>query len=303
MSKHTSEKHSAHKHAAAEPVTAPKAKEKKSALEQKTLYKTIIVLGIVVIILVFVVLGVYFRSRQLAREDYEALQESIHLEVLPTVEPLPTAEPVEEAEPSPEPTPEPVEIPVDLPYLQSLNSDVDAWICVEGTDIDYPVLYDKTDDPYYLDHTRTGKYSSAGSIFVQDINSRKFADFNTVVYGHNMKDGSMFAQLHRFEDEDFFDEHDTIVVYTNDSVLTYRIFAAYVRDNEHLMKYYSYDTEEDREDYIDDIYDHDGFYRDMEITPDDRIITLSTCTGWTYTRLVVQGVLISEEPGVCITSE
>lgn len=295
MSKHASGKHASARH------SAPPA-EKKPPTPTSRLYKTIAILGLVVIVLALAVLGLYYRSLARSRAEYAELSQMIHIEPTPTAEPEPTAEASEEPEPTPEPTPEPAQIPVDFAYLQSRNSDVDGWIVVEGTDIDYPVLYDTSDDYYYLDHTRTGTYSAAGSIFVEDYNSRDFVDFNTVIYGHNMRDGSMFAQLHYFEDEDFFDSYDTITIYTEDSVLTYQIFAAYVRDNEHLMQYYSYGTEEDRQDYIDDIYDHDGFFNyDIEVTPDDRIVTLSTCTGWTYTRFLVQGVLISEEPGVCVT--
>lgn len=304
MSKHSSGKHSTAKHVelVGEPASKP---VRKASDKTKGLYKTILILGVAVILLAVAVLGLYYRNLTQSRKEYEALSESVHFEPKTTAEPVPTQEPSEEpasAEPVSEPAPEAVQIPVDLPYLQSLNSDVDGWIMVEGTDIDYPVLYDTSDNYFYLDHTRTGNYSIHGSIFVEEYNSRDFQDFNTVVYGHNSSDKTMFAPLHKFEDEDFFDANDTITIYTEDSVLTYQIFAAYVRDYEHLMQYYSYDTEEDRQYYIDDIYDHDGFFNyDVEVTPDDRIITLSTCTGWTYTRFLVQGVLISEEPGVCVT--
>ena len=310
MRKNVSGKHSAHPHTAVVKPTAQIDKKEGGPVGRSNLYKVIVILCVVVFILVAIVLGVFLHNRQMVREEYEALQETVRREPLPTVEALSTVEPLPAVEPEPaatprvfvDPTPVPVEIPVDLSYLQSLNSDVIGWIWIEGTGIDYPVLYDDTDNSYYIDHTRTGKYAKAGSIFVQDINEWDFSDFNTVLYGHNMGDGSMFAHLHRFEKESFFNDYDTVVVYTEDSVLTYKIFAAYVRDNEHLMKYYSYDTKADREAYIDDIYSHDGLYRDdVDVTADDRIISLSTCTGWTYTRLVVQGVLISEEPGIYVS--
>lgn len=301
MSKHSSGKHTSVKHANQTGETPQTPAKEKTPDSTRALYKAILILGVVVIILAVTVLGLYYRNLAQSRAEYAALSESVHLEPVATAEPVPTQEPAEET-PSAEPTPEPVQIPIDLPYMQSLNSDVDGWIMVEGTDIDYPVLYDTSENYFYLDHTRTGNYSIHGSIFVEDYNSRDFQDFNTIVYGHNSSDKTMFAPLHKFEDEDFFEDNDTITIYTEDSVLTYQIFAAYVRDNEHLMQYYSYDTEEDRQYYIDDIYDHDGFFNyDVEVTPDDRIITLSTCTGWTYTRFLVQGVLISEEPGVCVT--
>lgn len=90
-----------------------------------------------------------------------------------------------------------------------------------------------------------------------------------------------------------------IIIYTQDRRLTYRIFAAYVRSNSHLIENYSYETVEDRQAYIDDIYTHDGhFDTSISVTPDDRIISLSTCTGYTSTRYIVQAVLIADESGV-----
>lgn len=205
----------------------------------------------------------------------------------------PTATP----ERTPEPTAEPVIIPVNISEYQGINSDVDGWIFVEGTDIDYPVLYDTGE--YYLNHTYHGKYRFEGSIFYQDYNSRDFIDFNTVLYGHNMLTGSMFGQLHRFEDRDFFDANRIITIYTEQSRLTYRIFAAYTRDNTHIMAWYSFDTEDDRQRYIDEIYTYSGYFdMSIDVKPSDRIITLSTCTGWSPTRFIVQGVLVEEIPAV-----
>lgn len=299
MSKHSPGRHSSLRAERRDRVTPAPEKG-------KTKYMLIIFLCALVCGLAAAAMGVYFGSRWYAREEYAILSESVRFS------PKPMEELVRETDESAEPVAieevtaevELAEIPVDLPYLQSLNSEVEGWICVEGTDIDYPVLYDSTGEDYYLDHTLSGAYSSSGAIFVQNLNNRGFGDFNTVVYGHNMRDSSMFAQLHRFEREEFFDSHDIIVVYMNDRILTYRIFAAYVRNADNILASGSYDTEVERRAYIEEIHTFDGNFRgDVEVTSEDRIITLSTCTGWTNTRLVVQGVLISEEPGVCISSE
>lgn len=217
----------------------------------------------------------------------------------PTPEPTPDTEASQEPTPTPEPTPVPVDIPVDLASMQRANSDVDGWIVMPDSEIDNPVLYDNTDSVYYLDHTRTGEYSASGSIFVDGYNNRDFEDFLTVLYGHNMRDRSMFGSLRSFKDQSYFDSHDTIVIYTEDRKLTYQVFAAYTRDNNHILASTWLDTEEERQAYIDSIYTHDGIFNyDVEVTPDDRLIALSTCTGWTYTRFIVEAVLISDEPGV-----
>lgn len=276
-------------------------------MKKTTFYRILSVVSGIVALSALTVLIVLFLQMRQAKLEHEELLQTVYVqteftpEPSPTPEPTPTppdATPMPSPEPTPEPTPEPVEIPIDFDYLQSRNSDVDGWIILDGTNIDYPVLYDSSDNMYYLNHTRTGAYSSSGSIFVEDCNSRGFTDFNTVIYGHNMGDGTMFRHLHRFENQSFFDENQTVIIYTNDRRLTYKIFAAYTRNNAHLITSYDYETEEDRQAYIDEIYTHSGYFNyDISVTPDDRIITLSTCTGYVQTRYIVQAVLVAEEVG------
>ena len=193
-----------------------------------------------------------------------------------------------------------VEIPINFDYLCSLNEDIIGWITVDGTDIDYPILYDDTIDRYYLYHNYLGTYTLYGSIFMLGENASDFSDFNTVVYGHNMLDGKMFAQLHNFESQSFFDEHKDIVVYTPERKLTYRIFAAYRTDNLNIIVNNDFSTPALRESYIEKIYSHEIksiFDPDTIVTSEDRIITLSTCIANAAYRYLVQGVLISDEEG------
>lgn len=193
-----------------------------------------------------------------------------------------------------------VEIPINFDYLCSLNEDIIGWITVDGTDIDYPILYDDTIDRYYLYHNYLGTYTLYGSIFMLGENASDFSDFNTVVYGHNMLDGKMFAQLHDFESQSFFDEHKDIVVYTPERKLTYRIFAAYRTDNLNIIVNNDFSTPALRESYIEKIYSHEIksiFDPDTIVTSEDRIITLSTCIANAAYRYLVQGVLISDEEG------
>lgn len=246
----------------------------------------------------------------MAKQGYEQLAEQAHsgmvspeyVPATPTPEPTPepTAEPT--AEPSPTPSPEPAEIPVDFEYLCGINDDIIGWITVDGTDIDYPILYDVINNSIYLDHDYWLAYSVAGSIFVQSYNYKDFSGFNTVVYGHDMNNGSMFAQLHRFREHDFFEEHDTITIYTPDRKLTYQIFAAYRTDNKNISVVFDFSTEENRQAYIDRIYTHGAvadFDMDVAVEQDDKIITLSTCyENMNEYRYLVQAVLVSDEPGV-----
>ena len=198
-----------------------------------------------------------------------------------------------------------VPIPIDFAFLLEQNEDIIGWIEVDGTAVDYPILYDDTKMLTYLNRNFLRAYSPYGSVFMLGHNARDYSDFNTVLYGHNMLDGSMFATLHSFEDEDFFNEHRTILVYTPDRVLTYRIFAAYRTDNLNLIVKFPSSTREERQAYIDHIYSHEVkalFDRTVEVTPDDRIITLSTCIANPAYRYLVQGVLVSDEEGVSTAS-
>ena len=179
--------------------------------------------------------------------------------------------------------------------------DIIGWIVVDGTLIDYPILYDTTYNYYYLNHNYEGTSTGYGSIFVLGENAGDFTDFNTVVYGHNMLDGRMFAQLHRFRDKNFFDSHGQIIVYTPERQLTYQVFAVYRRDNLDIIANTDFSTKALIDEYIESVYaqtDLAQFNPALEVTSSDRIITLSTCIGNPAYRFVVQGVLVDEAQAV-----
>lgn len=190
---------------------------------------------------------------------------------------------------------------VDIATLQrEVNPDIYAWITVPGTVIDYPVLQHPEEMDYYLDYNLDGTKGYPGCIYTQRMNSKDWTDPNTVLYGHNMKAGTMFAGLHKFKDKEFFDENRYIHIYTEDGrILVYEIFAAYVSGNEHLLMTYMIQTEDGFQSYLDGICEHTGsgchFLEDRELTAEDRIITLSTCiSGQEMKRYLVQGVFVDE---------
>lgn len=189
-------------------------------------------------------------------------------------------------------------IPVDFEKLQEINDDIYAWITVGGTDIDYPVVQNREDNTYYLTRSAEGG-SFSGAIFSENCNATDFNDVHTVLYGHNMKDGSMFAGLHKFEDEEFFEENRSINVYTPDAVRSYRIFAAYLYDDRHLLE--SADCTDPRvfEAYIEEVFGQRNLYAhiddEMTVEPGDHILTLSTChSSGDGCRYLVQAVLEKE---------
>lgn len=173
------------------------------------------------------------------------------------------------------------EIPIDFAEWQGVNPDVYAWIQIPGTNVNYPILQSATDDVYYLDHTIEGKEGYPGSIYTESINSKDFSDFNTVIYGHDMKDGSMFKHLHKYEDMNFLLENEYVVIYTPEKKLTYRIFAALEYDDRHIINTYGFLTDESKQQFLDSIYGARSMTKnirdDVTVGPSDHILTMSTC--------------------------
>lgn len=188
------------------------------------------------------------------------------------------------------------EIPIDFDSLQQINPDIYAWIQIEGTNINYPIVQSATDDAYYLEHTIEGVAGLPGSIYTENVNSKEFTDFNTLIYGHDMLDGSMFADLHKYADAAFMQEHSNMIVYTPEKKLIYEIAAAIVYDDRHIMKTYDFSQENQRQAYIDSSYGSRSMSNvtreDVPITVDSHIITMSTCiSGHDDQRFLVLAVL------------
>ena len=190
-----------------------------------------------------------------------------------------------------------IDIPVDFHSLREQNPDIYAWITMPGTEIDYPVVQDSNDDSYYLTHTAERTESVSGAVFSEHYNSKDFSDQLTVLYGHNMKDGSMFAGLHQYEDSQFMKDHDEITIYTPNAILKYRIFAAYLSDDKHILLNYNLGREEDsRKAYIDEIMGQRtmkaSLDTDVPVDESSSILTLSTChSAGKDSRYLVQAYL------------
>ena len=168
--------------------------------------------------------------------------------------------------------------PLSFRKLQKLNPDVVSWLTVYGTGIDYPVCYNQQYD-YYLSRTPTGEYSLTGSLFLDDRNSPDFSDFNTIVYGHHMDARVMFGPISNFEDQRYFNEHEYGNLFSQERDWGIHFFA-YVKVDAYDKSIYrtSFNTDEDRQDYLDLIRQRATRTRDVEVGPSDRIIVLSTCS-------------------------
>ena len=192
--------------------------------------------------------------------------------------------------------------PIDFAAKQKENPHIIAWIRIPGTVIDYPIMQSGNDVPenFYLDHNPERKADRNGSIYIQQINRADFGHPNTVIYGHNMRNGSMFAALHKFRDGDFFDKNEYIYVYTPGHILKYRIFSAFVYDDRHILNAFDFSDPDEYADFLEQSLNPISMTKQVrkgvEVTTDDRIITLSTCTSYDRERYLVEGVLIDDQP-------
>ncbi len=192
-----------------------------------------------------------------------------------------------------------VENPIRFDELRKVNADVCAWITLPNTNIDYPIMQSsKADDNFYINHSWEGDYTIDGAIYIQRQNSSGFTDRNTVIYGHNLRNGTMFRHLHKLREEKFFNENEYFYIYTPERILTYRIFAAYRYDNRHILNSFDFSDDAVYAEYLKMAQNPNSLIkltREVELTTDDKIVTLSTCISDERYRYLVQGVLISEQ--------
>lgn len=180
---------------------------------------------------------------------------------------------------------------IDFASLKSVNDDVVGWIYVEAVpDINYPIVHGK-DNETYLHRTYEKNYNFAGTIFVDYENSPDFSDCNTLVYGHNMKNGSMFGHLKKFaEDQETYNKSKYFWILTPDKNYRYEIISAYTTEvNSDTYTLFKGPGDEFQS-YLETIKGYSEIQTDPgELTIKDKIVTLSTCTGNESTRFVVQG--------------
>ena len=196
-----------------------------------------------------------------------------------------------------------VENPIDFASLRVENPDIYAWIYIPDTNVNYPVLQNPTDDSFYLKHDKDGNYSEAGAIYSQLANKTDFSDPVTVLYGHNMNSGGMFATLHYFENKDFFDSHQDMYIYTDGHILTYRVISAYQYDNRHILNSFNFTDKAVVQQYFNTVLNPDSLVKNVregvQLSADsDKIVQLSTCTGdanHLVRRYLVTGELVSDQ--------
>jgi len=161
--------------------------------------------------------------------------------------------------------------------LSETNPDVCAWIWQDGTCIDYPVVIGE-DNEYYLHHLFSGKTNALGCIFVDYRNSGDFSDQNTVIYGHNMKNGSMFHSITDYKDPEVYETRPAMTIYTPEKTYTLELFAGVVESGDEAFFRFNFESDEDFMEYVDELKANSTFTSDIEVEPGDRLVTLCTCS-------------------------
>ena len=174
--------------------------------------------------------------------------------------------------------------------LKSINNNYEMWIEIPNTKINYPIVQGK-DNEYYLKHNFKNESNMSGTIFV-DCNNNIDEDKNIIIYGHNMRNGTMFNNITKFKEESFFNNNNTINIIRNNILYQYEIFSIYVEDESKV----SLDTEfADNEIFVNYALNEGAksiYNKNITITEEDKIITLVTCSyEYTGARTILVGKL------------
>ncbi len=168
--------------------------------------------------------------------------------------------------------------------LQQENTDVKGWIQIDDTIINYPILQ-TTNNEYYLNHNYKRKNSKYGSIFLKDKCDLLNNNSNLIIYGHNMKDEQMFNTLLKYENKNFYDNHKTIKIATNNEESEYSIIAVFksrvfYQDEKNVFRYYNYinfDDEQTYDEYIINCKKIQLYDTGISAKYGEQLITLITC--------------------------
>ena len=233
-----------------------------------------------------------YLAYQSAEKSNEELQEEY-------VRPVATESPslVPSVTQAPIPTPAPVLSPIDVDFAALLerNQDVVGWLYCEGTAVNYPVVQGRTNQQY-LRHDLDGKYKVSGTLMLDSSCNSEFLGKHSIIYGHNMNDGSMFQLLKDFGAQSVFNEHQ--VWYLNTPTGNYQVmlFAFYVTPSDSETYKPDIADKEEFQSWLERVQEQSVVSADIQPTAENRVITFSTCSyDYTDARYVAHGILIPIE--------
>lgn len=250
---------------------------------------------IVILVLVMVVSGVGVIRDQLESKRQRELQESLAQLASQTTEETRIeieTEPETEAE-----TEAPYVSPIDFASLQAQNPDTIGWIRVPGTRIDYPIVQ-YTDNDKYLHTDFDGNESVYGSIYLDCDSESDFSGWNNPIYGHHMKDGSMFKDVVRYKEEAYFKEHQYFEIYTPERTIHLKAVACYYSDASGIVRKTKFKSQESFDAWVEERL-APCTYAQMPEEPVDSMFVLVTCSYETNdARTLLYAVEVDEDGNV-----
>ena len=252
----------------------------------------------------FFVGWIYYTEKEYAEGD--AVYEDILADVVISEEEVlgESSEPASETGEQEEDTVETVQeenllVPeIDFASLKAINGDVVGWLYLPDTVINYPVVQG-SDNSYYLKRLVDGSYNANGSLFVDYQNEMDFSDDNTLIYGHHMDSGKMFATLVKYKNQEFYDEHPVAYFLTEEKTYKIEIFSGYVTTPDSDSYLLTAGSRQQTIEWMKEMFHNSDFFADVTIRPEDHIVTFSTCDYEFHdARYVVHGKMTVLEEGV-----
>lgn len=260
---------------------------------RRNIYKIILAVSLILIVVSTVNIVILSREYQAGIKEYKALEK--YVVIVDDSKPVQTTSEENNVQEEVKESLIPVSLEIDFAQLRAINGDIVGWLYYEPLELSYPIVRGN-DNEYYTLYTFENEKNSSGAIFMDFLNRPNFQDFNTIIYGHNMRNGTMFGSLKKLlNDNSIIEENPYFYIFTETNAFMYEIASVYVTNSESAT-YDLIETEEDQSKYIDYVKSVSTWTWGKEIVPQDKIVTLSTCHGLHSTnRTVVHGVLIVAE--------
>ncbi len=252
-------------------------------MNKKAIYKTVLIISAAVFVLSAVCLGFNLYNQFRAEQEYKTTEA---VSVITTQE-NETA----------------VFNPVPFKDLKQKNDEIYAWIKIDNTKVDYPIVQHGADDTFYLNHSAVDKsYLQSGAIYTEKCSAKDFSDAVTLVYGHNNYGDTMFTTLHHFEDKVFFDSNEYFYVYLPQRKITYQVISAFKYDDRHILNTNDFSDKAQLSEFQNMIMNPDSSLKnvrqqfDKPVDENSRILVLSTCvTGDNSSRYLICALLVHDE--------
>lgn len=260
--------------------------------------KKIIGLSIAVLLLLGAAFAAYkiismAREYRSGEEAYTRLQQQAELQTVPS--PMQAKEP-EHAPPGADEAADAIEEEIlfpsiDFAFLTEQNPDTVGWVYIPDTNINYPVVQG-ADNRHYVSTMFDGSINKAGSIFMDYRNNSDMSGRHTILYGHNMRNGTMFADILKYQDQAYYEEHPTGLYITPEKNYKFDIVAAHVASLADSAWQLEFVTEEDIQAWLNEAIICSEFESSVQFSPGDRLMTLSTCSyEFNDARFVLVGIL------------